>query len=195
MDGTFFGQKEPIWCRTLKVAAGWPRKRDLFCSSQWSCSPVPQGRLRRFSGPSHLLGENGTVVEYKGKTLWRNHAPWPLATSLLLDKIRSSHFKIGIWFICLEKWRLYPIQHWWWLHRAFLNITIQPSLRWMILPLFKMRFSRLGLIFCGWSFGQSQPMADQEIEGVVSLTSGFECLDVMLDHVDRECLRTSLQRF
>lgn len=146
MDGTFLDKKSQYDAERLrKLLAQAKEKGIYFVVASGRAVQSLKEVFADFQDQVIFLGENGTVVEYKGKTLYEEIMPRKLYLDIV-DKIRTSHFKNRDMIHLSGKKGAIPYPASMMIIGPSLNITIQASLRWMILPLFRMRFSRLGLI-------------------------------------------------
>ena len=185
MDGTFLDKKSQYDAERLRKLLVQAREKGI-------CFVVASGRAVKslkdvfadFQDQVIFLGENGTVVEHKGKTLYEEIIPRKLYLDIV-DKIRTSHFKNRDMVHLSGKNGAYTLSSIDDEYRTFLehyypNLQLVDDFATVQDEIFK-----IGANFAADEVFQASQWLTREIEGVVSLTSGYECLDVMLDHVDK----------
>ena len=185
MDGTFLDKKSQYDAERLrKLLAQAKEKGIYFVVASGRAVQSLKEVFADFQDQVIFLGENGTVVEYKGKTLYEEIMPRDLYLTIV-EKIRASHFKNRDMIHLSGKKGAYTLSSIDDDYRAFLE-HYYPSLFTVDdFAIVQDEIFKIGANFAADDVFQTSQWLTQEIEGVVSLTSGFECLDVMLDHVDK----------
>ena len=185
MDGTFLDKKSQYDAEHLRKLLVQAREKGIyFVVASGRAVQSLKEVFADFQDQVIFLGENGTVVEYKGKTLYEEIMPRKLYLDIV-DKIRTSHFKNRDMVHLSGKNGAYTLSSIDDEYRTFLehyypNLQLVDDFATVQDEIFK-----IGANFAAEEVFQASQWLTWEIEGVVSLTSGFECLDVMLDHVDK----------
>ena len=185
MDGTFLDKKSQFDAERLGKLLVQARDKGIyFVVASGRAVQSLKEVFADFQDQVVFLGENGTVVEYQGKTLYEEIMPRHLYLNIV-EKIRDSHFKNRDMIHLSGKKGAYTLSSIDDTYRDFLEHYYPTLYSVEDFMAVQDEIFKIGANFAADEVYDASQWLTQEIEGVVSLTSGFECLDVMLDHVDK----------
>lgn len=185
MDGTFLDKNSQFDAERLRKLLVQTREKGIYFA-------VASGRsvqslkdvFKDFQDEVIFLGENGTVVEYQGKSLYEEMMPRDLYLDIV-DKIQSSHFQNRDMIHLSGKKGAYTLSSIGDDYRTFLKHYYPTLFTVDDFESVQDEIFKIGANFAAHEVYDASQWLTQEVDGVVSLASGYECLDVILEHVDK----------
>jgi hypothetical protein len=185
MDGTFLDKNSQFDAERLKNLLEMAAEKGIyFVVASGRAVQSLKSLFAEFKDQVIFLGENGSEVEYRGKTLYEELMPKKLYLEIL-EKIKKSHFKNADTVHLSGKNAAYMLSSIDDEYRAFLEHYYPTIVEVENFESIEDEIFKLGANFAADQVFEASQWLTQEIEGVVSMTSGYECLDVMLDHVNK----------
>lgn len=185
MDGTFLDKKGQYdQARLKKLLEKASEKGIYFVVASGRAVQSLKQVFAEFQNQMIFLGENGTVVEYQGKTLYEEIIPRELYLEIV-EKIKHSHFKNTDTVHLSGKKGAYILSSIDEEYKLFLDYYYPSLTKVDNFATIDDQIFKVGANFTSDQVYEASQWITREIQGVVSLTSGFESLDVMLEHVDK----------
>ncbi|MBY5034886.1 HAD family hydrolase [Streptococcus gallolyticus] len=185
LDGTFLDDHSQFdRDRLAKVLPALREKGIQFVAASGRAIASLEKEFAGFEDQMIFLGENGTVVRSKDKIYYEEIMSRDLYLTII-QKIIDSHFQNVDTIHASGKKGAYALKTIGPEYLAFME-HYYPQL--MLVDDFENiddEIYKVGANFVPEELKAAAEWITETIPGVVSVTSGFECLDVMLDHVDK----------
>lgn len=185
MDGTFLDKKSQYDKKRLQNVLAKAKEQGIrFVVASGRSLHSLKDVFPDFTEDIIFLGENGMVVEYRGQTLYEEVIPKPLYLEMV-QKIKNSHFEDKDLIHLSGKQKVYVLSD--------INKDYYAFLKHYY-PIIEMvdsfeevedRVYKIGANFAADEVYEASQWITQQVDGLVSLTSGYESLDVIMEHVDK----------
>lgn len=185
MDGTFLNKKGQYDAARLRNLLDEMNKKGMkFAAASGRSLLSLKREFQGFEDDVIFLGENGGVVMYQDRVLYEELMPKETYLNIV-QKIIDSHFKNTTTVHLSGKHAAYALTSMSDEYRTFLEKYYPVLITVDDFSQVEDDIYKVGANFAPSELHQASQWLTDTIPGVVSLTSGFECLDVMLEHVDK----------
>ncbi|MCP1638626.1 Cof subfamily protein (haloacid dehalogenase superfamily) [Streptococcus gallinaceus] len=185
LDGTFLDDQSQFDRERLaKLLPKLREKRIYFVAASGRALSSLEREFAGFEDQMLFLGENGTVVRSKDKIYYEEIMPRELYMRIVRS-IKESRFQNADAIHVSGKNGAYGLKSISPEYLAFMKHYYPDLILVDDFEEVEDEIYKVGANFVPEELKAAAEWLTETIPGVVSMTSGFECLDVMLDHVDK----------